>query len=241
MTALTKEFPAHLMRIADVSFALQSNVQASGSSFVPTTRRRGVLSSVWVATVTFSDMTADTWRELSAFISSLDGQFHFLTFYDVSRQTARGAGFAAPNSYQLTYGGNSYGFTFGGNNYGLSYTQTHLVLDANADRGSDTITVRNLKATTTAALKADDMFELGGNLYRVVSDVNSDANGKSTIEIRPRLRKGHAAGDGLNFDKPRGRFILADAQSYQQTVTPPELVRSASLSLVEAPDVGVVY
>lgn len=241
MTAETRVFPDHLMRIADISFSLQSRVQTSSSALVPITMRRGVMSSVWVASMTFSAMLEDDWRDLSAFISSLDGQFNFLTFYDVSRATARGAGFNAPNSYELTYGGNSYGFTFGGNTYGLTYAQTHLVLDANAARGADTITVRNLKASTTAALKADDMFTLGGNLYRVMSTVNSDSNGKSTIEIRPRLRKGQASGDGLYFDKPRGRFILASAEAYDQSVEPPKLVRGASLSLIEAPDTGYVY
>lgn len=241
MSALTKEFPEHLMKIAEVSFSLQTNVQASGSALSPTTRRRGVLSSVWVANMTFAAMGEDTWRELSAFISSLDGQFHFMTFFDPARKTARGSGFAAPSSYQLTYGGNSYGFSFNGNSYGLGYTQKHLILDANAARGTDTITVRNLVAGTVGALKADDMFELGGNLYRVIGDVNSDANGKSTIEIRPRLRKGHALRDGLNFANPRGRFILTGSEAYSQSVTPPKLVRSATLTLIEAPDIGVVY
>lgn len=241
MTSVTRVFPENLMRIADISFSLQTRVQASSSALVPTTMRRGVWSAVWVGRVTFSALEEDDWRDLSAFISSLDGQFNFLTFYDVSRATARGAGFNAPNSYQLTYDGNSYGFTFGGNSYGLTYAQTHLVLDANAARGTDTITVRNLKASTTAALKADDMFTLGGNLYRVMSTVNSDGDGKSTIEIRPRLRKAQASGDGLYFDKPRGRFILASAEAYEQSVEPPKLVRGASLSLIEAPDTGYVY
>lgn len=241
MTAFTRVFPDELMRIAEVSFSLSTSAQASKTALVPVTRRRGVLASVWVANMTFATLEEEHWRALSAFISSLDGQFHFLTFFDPARTKARGAGFAAPSSYQLTYGGNSYGFTYGGNSYGLGYTQTTLVLDANASRGSDFITVRNLVASTTGALKADDMFELGGNLYRVVSDVSSDANGKSTIEIRPRLRKGHAEGDGLQFDSPRGRFILASAEAFQDTITPPYLSRSASLQLVELPDVGVAY
>lgn len=241
MTALTKEFPAHLMRIADISFSLQTNMQSSRSALAPITRRRGVLSSVWVANMTFAALEESYWRDLSAFISSLDGQFHFLTFFDPSRTTARGAGFAAPSSYQLTYGGNSYGFSFGGNSYGLGYTQTGLVLDANASRGTDQITVRNLVPETVGALKADDMFALGGNLYRVIADVNSDANGKSTIEIRPRLRKGHALGDGLNFASPRSRFILTSSEAYNQSVTLQKLVRGASLTLIEAPDIGVDY
>lgn len=241
MTAATKVFPADLMRIASVSFSLQTRVQTSSTALVPITMRRGVLSASWMAQVTFSAMKEDQWRELSAFISSLDGQNNFLTFYDVSRATARGSGFNAPNSYQLTYDGNSYGFTFGGNSYGLTYAQTTLVLDANAARGTDTITIRNLTTSTTGALKADDMFELGGNLYRVVSTVNSDSNGKSTIEIRPRLRKAQAAGDGLEFNKPRGRFLLTSAEAYDQTLEPPHLVRGATLTLMEAPDVGYVY
>jgi hypothetical protein len=241
MTAATREFPANLMRAASVSFHLQTRVQTSSTTLVPITMRRGVMSSVWVASITFATMDEDLWRELSAFISSLDGQRHFLTIYDPSRTKARGAGLVFDNSYQLDFGGNPYGFTFNGNSYGLTFTSTRLTLDTAAARGADTVTVKGLVPSTTGALKADDMFEIGGNLHRVLFDANSDADGKATVDIRPRLRKPHAANDGLNFKDARGRFILGDAQGYDQTVEPPLLVRGATLTLIEAPDVGVVY
>lgn len=242
MTAKVYQFPDHLMKIADVDLKPITLVQGSRGTLSPQMRTRGVVQCYWRMDMSFTALEAEEWRELSAFISRLDGQRNRVTIYDPSRERPLGAGFGSAVTYAWEYDGTPYSWEYDGASYlwqaGL---RTSVPLAATARRGADRVTIGGLTPSTSKAVKRGDMLGIGGNLHEVVTEGNSNSIGETTVQIRPRLHKDAAALSTVRVDKPRGRFALAGMDSFAQVITPPTLSRSASVSFVEVPDVGVAY
>jgi hypothetical protein len=242
MTASVYQFPEHLMQIAEVDLKPVTIAQGSRGAQLPQIRTRGVVQAYWRLDMSFAALEKEDWRELSAFISRLDGQRNRVSIYDPSRERPLGAGFGTAVTYSWEYDGTPYAWEYDGTTYlWQAGAKTSVWLAASASRGADRVTLGGLTASTAKAVKRGDLLGIGGNLHEVVTEGNSDSSGESTVQIRPRLHKPASALATVQVDKPRGRFALASMDSFSQSITPPTLSRSASLSLVEVPDVGVVY
>ena len=109
-------------------------------------------------------------------------------------------------------------------------------IDVDGVTGDTTITLRNLTASQSAALKADDMFGVGDNLYIVTADAPSDADGKATISFLPPLRKGVAVGDAVNLSNPTGLFLLTNGLE-ELSASHTGFSSNLTLSFFEDPDV----
>lgn len=101
-------------------------------------------------------------------------------------------------------------FTFGSTLFATpqgTVTGTPL-LNGGSQEGLLTITTDGW-SNSTLVLKAGDMFGIGSNLYRALTDTTSDGSGNATIEIWPRLRS-HADNAPIIVSNPVGTFRLIE-------------------------------
>lgn len=109
-----------------------------------------------------------------------------------------------------------------------------------AAAGSKFIKVNGLPESISGIFKPGDLIEVlpngqqteFGHLYEVVQQANSDADGKSGFEIRPRLRAAIAAGDQIKTLNPSSVFRLAGDQEGIVNRAIPDIGR-LGLTLVE--------
>lgn len=169
----------------------------------------GPVTRFWRVTATIIPQKREDWQALSGFLDILDGGRNKVRIHDLSRPGILGA-----NSLLIA-----------------------AVRDA-ALAGSDTIVVRSLDISTTAALKRGDHFSIGENLYRISNDVNTDANGHGSFNIKPDLRRGVAPYDPVNFNKPTSLFRLITEQDnfYPDIDGDGDISGPLTLSFIEDPD-----
>lgn len=230
------------MKLGSIKMRPLTVAQGSRGALTPHMRTRGVVMAYWQVEASFVALEEENWRELSAFVSRLDGQRNRTSFYDVSRPRPLGGAFGTPTTYQWEYNSNAHNWEYDGRAYQWQAGQKNSVwLASAARRGAEKITLGGLTASTIKAVKRGDLLGIAGNIYEAVTEANSDANGEAGVTIRPRLRKPAAAKAHVQVDKPRGRFTLAGMDVFDNTITPPTLSRNASISFVEAPDLEVAW
>jgi len=83
------------------------------------------------------------------------------------------------------------------------------VLDGANQTGSLLIT-RGWTASTTGILHAGDFIQIGDELKRVVSEVNSDAGGEAEISVTPPLRGSFADGTSIHVSNTGALMRLVD-------------------------------
>lgn len=173
--------PAAFNGPLQTSFVLVPMTTKSPVSAVNKTRRvGGPVSEFWSVEIELPGRKDGDWRDTSAFLMKLRGGYNLVRLYDRHRPMRGTGGGPVVN------------------------------VDVAAVTGDTTLTLRNLTASQTAALKTDDMFGIGENLYIVMADAPSDVDGKATISFLPPLRKGVAVGDAVNLDNPTGLFLLTN-------------------------------
>lgn len=155
------------------------------SSFNQRQTVSGPISEFWRATVVIHGAGAGTtakpgWRDTASFINSLRGGVNRVRLFDPRRQPIRGVGGALPT----------------------------LALDSTYPAGVTTIRIKGLVPSQLVGLARDDHFSIGENLYSVIENVGSDANGEATINFLPPLRAGVLENASINLIKPTGVFRL---------------------------------
>lgn len=163
------------------------------------------LADVEITPSTHADADA-----LSAMLHSLDGKTGAVALSDTARLVPKGSAAGGHVGAQGNYADGT-DFTDGtkfrdGSDFGQ--------LAAATARGDDTIHIMGLVASTTAVLKVGDLFQLGNihefsQLFEVMSQCNSDANGETRVAVRPRVRKAIPAGTIITFRNAKGLFRLA--------------------------------
>lgn len=87
------------------------------------------------------------------------------------------------------------------------------VVDGSGQSGKS-LNIKGLPLSATGVILTGDYFSLGSGattrLYKSLNDVNSDANGKASIDVFPRLRESPTDDDIVNFINAVGAFRLAD-------------------------------
>jgi len=100
----------------------------------------------------------------------------------------------------------------------------------------NSISVRNVPITLTAWLLPGDLLQIGpdsrARLHKVVSQVDTDANGLATIEIWPNLRSAPVDGEVISLTNTKGTFNLA--QSGAEWVQQPAFTYETGFSAIEA-------
>jgi hypothetical protein len=79
--------------------------------------------------------------------------------------------------------------------------------------GSNTLYTYGWSASQNGLLLPGDYLQQGYRLHRVIDPVNSDANGKASINIWPSLREVPTNGTPLTLTNAKGLFRLASNQN----------------------------
>lgn len=223
-------FPDHLLRVSEATMRLTNIQITSGSQIANFVRATGLIAQRWTGKFEIATMTREQWQEWEAFIASLSGQAVLFIVNLVGQDLPLGAhaGFDPDGPLYSITGTTITGVTIReGGVSGLviedapRYAQAILV-DFGEDMGDQVV------------LKAGDKFGLGGNLYIVIGDVTTDADGFARVAFRWRLHRAAFVGDVVSFYKPTCRVMLGSGADGELTVTPPALGR-ASISFIEVP------
>lgn len=205
MSILT--FGESLLHAAQVEFSLVSlTAQSPQSAFNTNSFVSGPVSEFWRVAMTIAAGDEDSYRALRALLTSLRAGRNKLRIYDPSSASLRGAGGASPT----------------------------INIGADAVAGAESITLKNLTASQTVALAADDKIGIGENLYMVVSDCASDGSGEATVSILPALRLGVAEDDPVDTLRPTGLFRLMSKPS--MVILPGSISQPVQLEFMEDPE-----
>lgn len=159
------------------------------------------------------------WQGKEAFFARLDGEANFIRIGDPLRcaplynRTLRRVGLTAqPWSDGTWFNPDNTGWVEGG-------VPEYATLAQSAVRGGNWLVIGGLPASTTGLLSPGDLLEIRidgiasttSMLHQVVTLGHSDANGRSAVEVRPRLRKDVNAGDQVVFSYPKAVMQLVDS------------------------------
>lgn len=205
--------PASLYKLSGTQFnPLFINSETPAGPFNPLARIGGPSAVLWQLELSFIRFkgrvaTEDDLATMRRFLMKLRGGRNLARIYDHFRPTPRGAG-------------------------GLSTT---VNVKTAGSAGAESITLKNLKVSQSPVFRAGDMFGLGENLHMIEDDANSDANGEATVYFNPPARKGFAANDAVNLEKPTGLFRLTGGDMDLTTLSTNRSM-PLRLSFIEEPD-----
>lgn len=223
MTDLT--WPQSLVP-SGASFFLEPNTLRMES---PLSRTSQVLVRTpprWVARMEFASRDARKATLLDALIARMNGGEHTMRLWDFRRPIPRGA--AGISTTTAFSDGTRFADGTGFEDYESNPTVSHP-----AARGAETVRSTGWDASQAPILAAGDYIGIGGYLYMLLDDAESDASGVAVLTIRPRLRAAIAAGDAIEFIRPTAAFLVVDGGQGDNRTAAPAL-SSYSIAFVEA-------
>jgi len=229
-------WPQSLRGVVESRFYLRAANLSSTSPYTGQRSAYGPTTQIWVAELTFPTMQKNDWRSLSGFVSRLDGISGLLRMPDAFRLKPM---FNEENAANITGFSDDTMFSDGmGFSEGL--VPAFCAVAEAATVGADSIVLEGLPVSTSNILRSGDLIEAlpngqqtaFGNLYEVVGQANSDADGKTRVYIRPRLRQSFAIGDQIKTIDATSVFRLASDQEGIMSRTMPDHGR-LGLTLVE--------
>lgn len=234
------EWPRDWYRFTTNSFRLQSRSQTTARSWIGGKSVYGPHAQLWVARMTLNtEKWDDRGQTIAAFISRLDGQAGLLRIGHYHR--------LKPQYNRLNSGGSqpwSDSTLFDdGTGWVSGLVPPFAFVLAAASRGDNALQIGGLlPVSTSRVLRRGDLLEIrpngiasdGPNLYEVQVDGNTNADGETGVEIRPRLRQNLAAGDQVVLQNATSVFRLIDDEQGAADISAPGSLTSAGFSLVEA-------
>lgn len=100
-----------------------------------------------------------------------------------------------------------------------------------ASQTGSALNIDGLPVSTNALAKAGDWVEIGGELKRLVADLDSNSSGQGYLIFEPQLRSSPADNSPVIFRSPMGRFLLSDDTTNWSVG--PGLIGDIELNLVE--------
>lgn len=233
-------FPSELERFTSISFSLNHITSASPMSYLGATAATKPFAQFWSAKLTLTQMQWDDGgQEAAAFFERLAGRGGVLRMGDPMRRIPLRDRLIMADKEQFSDGtwfSDASGFVDG-------LLPDFVTLDQAASKGATYIVLRGLPASETKLLRRGDLIEIrpngipveGPSLHSVHSIGNSDASGKSGIEISPPLRRGFAAGDMVVLKNATSVFHVTDDQQGMPEVSIPSMT-AIGFNLIEALD-----
>jgi hypothetical protein len=232
------EWPRDWYQFSTVTLRLRARSQTSDRPWAGTRSVLGPHAQVWIGSFAAiaQDLDDGPGQSMIAFFSRLAGQSGLLRIGDPSRRAPhfnRTAAFGRESWSDNTFFDDGRGW--------LSGLLPDFAYLANAAAAGDRfVVIGGLPASTARALRRGDLLELRpngiptdvGNLYEVMVDGHTDANGRTGIEIRPALRQGFASGDMVLLSYPTSVFRLIDDDQGSHQVESPAR-SSVGFSVVE--------
>ena len=214
-------WPATL-RPSSSSFWLEANTAVNISPLSRTTQVLIRQGARWRSDLAFNARNKAVSGQLDGLLASLDGPGGEVWLFDFRRPFPLGtARIPVLNTF-------TDGTIF---NDGTQFTNSpHMA--AAAATGDELAVIAGLMPSSLAFC-AGDYVGIGGYLYMSCGPAYTDATGKTSIQVRPRLRSPSSVGDGVNINMPGARFRLADnGQGTNRTM--PGLFSSYTISLLES-------
>lgn len=170
--------------IAEVTFTARSVTARSSSPF---TLKQQVLKwpgQRWEASISIPPCRRDVAEEWVAFLLSLKGSFGTFLLKDPNYSASQG----------------------------LASSQGDTILVNGASQTGDTLAIDGLSTGLTDYFKAGDYISLGSGtstqLYKVLTDTDSDVSGEATLDLWPDLRTSPSDNASVEVVNPRGLFRL---------------------------------
>ncbi|MCK8787636.1 hypothetical protein M0638_25035 [Roseomonas sp. NAR14] len=218
------------LRPSSATFWLEANTATSMS---PLNRASQVIvrdGARWRCDLTFEKRNRWVAGRLDALLAELDGSGGEVRVWDFRRPRPQGTG---------SVGGEPVNTRF---TDGTAFSDGTAFLDlvplgapqlaAAAAKGTDTLATEGWGISETVLLPGD-YVGINGRLYMNLYAAGTDALGRCSLKIRPRLRYAAAAGTPLVLERPPARFRLAD-NGQGANRTEPGLFSSYTISLLES-------
>lgn len=107
------------------------------------------------------------------------------------------------------------------------------VVDGAAQTGK-VLNTKGWEPNVEGILLAGDKIQIGSSLYQVLRNVNSDATGKTTLDIWPRIRTSPGDESTIITVSPKGLFQLAGSGGGIYSRNVKTYCKMASLEIIEA-------
>lgn len=85
--------------------------------------------------------------------------------------------------------------------------------------GASAILLKNMPVSTNGLALAGDMFEVNGELKRLIANLDSDASGNAHAMFEPALRAAATDNVSVVFRSPFGRFVMEDAAEWPTRIS----------------------
>ena len=176
--------------MAQIELRATNAVARSTSPFTFSGQVHAYSGSAWSADVTLPSIRRDLAEDWIAFLLSLRGQLGTFYLGDPNAATPRG-----------------------------SARDSHSIATSAAVSSGSSIGIDGALTSVTGYLKAGDYLQVGtGNsrqLFKVLSDVNTNSSGEATVDVWPNVRTSIANNSPLTVENTTGLFELAsNEQSY---------------------------
>ena len=178
--------------IANITLMAENAVAISQSPFTYSQQVVKHQGERWSASVSLPPMRRSDAEPWVAFLLSLKGQYGYFLLGDPNCKTPQG-------SARTTLG-------------------TPLV--NGASQVGETLNIDGLPLSVSGYLKAGDYLQLGSSstakLYKVLSDVNTDSNGRAAIDLWPSIKVSPADDAVVTLSNTVGNFRLSgNVQQWQ--------------------------
>lgn len=213
---IVRTWPAQFDGVVESRFYLRATNLSSVSPYTGQRSAYGPTAQVWVAELSFPIMQPEKWRPLSGLLSGLDGINGLLRMPDPLRKLPL---------YNVLHAPAITGFSddtlfSDGTGFSENVVPDYCAVEEAARAGASSIVLSGLPASVDGLFSPGDLIEampdaqdvLHGHLYEIVGKANTDAEGRTRVSIRPRLRGSLAAGDQIRTRRATSVFRLASDQ-----------------------------
>lgn len=231
------EWPREWYHFTNSTFRPQSRSETTSRPYVAGKTAYGPYAQAWTASLSF---IPEKWnangQAMAAFFSRLEGQAGLLRISDVMRRTAQ-LNRLTPATDEAFTDDTKY---TDGTGLAVKPVPSVCTLAAPASRGDKFIVLGNLPVSYPKLLRAGDLVELRPrgqwsklpSLHELMLVGSTDTQGRTGVEIRPRLSQNYAYGDMAVLDYAQGVFQLADDDQGAMSLSAPDFI-SMSFDLTQ--------
>jgi len=237
----TIDLPCRLFRVQGGSFRLVPEGEYSTGQWAATPRSTGPRFERWSAKIDLvpfmKGASGDLRFEYEAWVARLHGTAVAFRMWDPLRVLPRGVGAGIWNPKDGRGRRNLGQYNIDGSflidgEHNIEDGDVAAYVGSDAPRYADALHLTGLVPSATV-FKIGDHISVGGNLYMVMDEAVSDANGETTVLLAWKLWKPALVGDRVELYRPTGRFVLSAPD--EGTLTRSYSTGQASISAIEVP------
>jgi hypothetical protein len=208
------EWPRPWYKFSSSRFYLRSASQMATSRWTGRRNVYGPHAQIWVCELEIVRQDWQRWQPMEAFFANLGGQAGLMRIGDPQRRRPQYSRESLSPAVPWSDGT----FFDDGTGWNSSPLPPSIHVVTGAAKGATSIVVGGLPASQGRVMRRNDLFELRPNgiptetpnLYSIMRDAPTDANGRTRIQFKPALRAGIAVGDTVVLNHATSVFRLID-------------------------------